>query len=350
MKKHHLSVLFLVLLAVTPWRSSSNAASLGPDILYVGDESDSTVKSFSAQTGEPGAFVTQNTGRLVGPMGLLIAGPELIVVNQNVNLSLNGEILQYQLKDGSFAGAWVPSSDPNAPFAPRGAVLLNGVLYVANLTSVPDGTPGAVYVFSGNGKLLGKLTPSGDLASRFFPRSVVLNPRDGLLYVSSDPGYSPSTGPGNGGQVFKFNPSTLDYEGVFINETGGHGQLNRPEGLVFGPDGNLYITSFRGDPTDTDSIRIYNRYGHMVGEIQLDFVNQPRAFAQALLFGPGGKLFVPISGNGPLTGQIRQYDVRTKAFDVFVRAGTLGAPFYLTFGRTNSATLEYGFQSEHERD
>jgi hypothetical protein len=136
MKKQHLSVLFLVLLAVTLWRSSINAASLGPDILYVGDESDSTVKSFSAQTGETGAFVTQNTGRLVGPMGLLI----------------------------------------------------------------------------------------------------------------------------------------------------------------------------------------------------------------------GGKLFVPISGNGPLTGQIRQYDVRTKAFDVFVKAGTLGAPFYLTFGRTNSATLEYGSQSEHERD
>ena len=123
--------------------ASSNAASLGPDTIYVGDESDSTVKSFSAQTGEPGAFVTQNTGHLVGPMGLLIAGPELIVVNQNVDLPLNGEILQYQLKDGSFASAWVPSSDPNAPFAPRGAVLLNGVLYVANLTSVLSSQAGS---------------------------------------------------------------------------------------------------------------------------------------------------------------------------------------------------------------
>jgi hypothetical protein len=88
---------------------------------------------------------------------------------------------------------------------------------------------------------LGKLTPSGDLANRFFPRGVVLNPRDGLLYVSSDPGYSPLTGPGNGGQVFKFSPSTLDYEGVFINETGGPGQLNRPEGLVFGPQSGFGV-------------------------------------------------------------------------------------------------------------
>ena len=69
MKKQHLSVLFLVLLAVTPWRS--NAASLGPDILYVGDESDSTVKSFSAQTGEPGAFCHAKyraPGRTHGPV------------------------------------------------------------------------------------------------------------------------------------------------------------------------------------------------------------------------------------------------------------------------------------------
>lgn len=40
--------------------------------------------------------------------------------------------------------------------------------------------------------------------------------------------------------------------------------------------------------------------------------NQPRAFAQALLFGPGGKLFVPISGSDDsnIAGEVRRYDVR----------------------------------------
>ena len=42
------------------------------------------------------------------------------------------------------------------------------------------------------------------------------------------------------------------------------------------------------------------------------------AFGQALLFGPGGKLFLPVTGNGPDTGSVRRYDVGTKAFDVFV--------------------------------
>ncbi|MCI0573243.1 MAG: hypothetical protein L0Y66_21055, partial [Myxococcaceae bacterium] len=77
-------------------------------------------------------------------------------------------------------------------------------------------------------------------------------------------------------------------------------------------------------------------------KIDLDVVGQPRAFAQALLFGPGGKLYVPISGNGPDTGSVRRYDVGTKTFEVFVQAGgDLIAPFYLTFGKTHPATLEY---------
>jgi DNA-binding beta-propeller fold protein YncE len=291
-------------------------------------------------------------------MGLLIAGPELIVVNQNVNLPLKGEILQYQLKDGSFAGAWVPSSDPNAPFAPRGAVLKDGVLYVAEFVEDNNGTPGAVLVFAGNGHLLGELTPPASFTTPFFPRGVVFGP-DGLLYVSNVPNFSPMTGPGNGGQVLRFDPNTLKFKGVFIDDkAGGVGKLNRPEGLVFGPDGNLYITSFRASTADTDSIRIYDGdSGRFLDRIDLYTVGQqPRAFAQALLFGPGGKLFVPISGGDPTTaGRVRRYDVRTKVFDVFVPAGTLGAPplgapLYLTFGRTDSATLEYGFEIQHEGD
>src|SRR5438874_9872168 len=81
---------------------AAKAQGLGPDILYVGDASDNTIKSFNADTaasldGAKGAFVTQGSGDLRGPRGLFIAGPELIVVNQNQGQpSLNGEILQYQ--------------------------------------------------------------------------------------------------------------------------------------------------------------------------------------------------------------------------------------------------------------
>lgn len=70
-----------------------------------------------------------------------------------------------------------------------------------------------------------------------------------------------------------------------------------------------------------------------------------RSFAQALLFGPEGRLFGPITG-GASAGQVRRYDVETKQFDVFASVTTPAEPqpqwYYLTFGKTNPSTLKYG--------
>ena len=69
----------------------------------------------------------------------------------------------------------------------------------------------------------------------------------------------------------------------------------------------------------------------------------PRAFAQALLFGPDGFLFVPITN----TGAVRRYNVSTKAFDNFVAPrGPLVQPWFLTFGNTNARTLAYGTEDQ----
>jgi hypothetical protein len=140
-----------VMLGSQPLQSPVVAQGLSPDtdILYVGDASDNTIKIFRASDGASlnganGAFVTPSGG-LRGPTGLLIAGPQLIVNNQDVNLPIGGEISQYQLNNGSFAGRWVARSDPNAPFAPRGAVIKHNVLYVANFVEdAVSGTPGQV--------------------------------------------------------------------------------------------------------------------------------------------------------------------------------------------------------------
>jgi hypothetical protein len=350
-------VIGLVIVAALGCQSllpAAKAKGLGPDTLYVGDASDNTIKSFNADglslDGTRGAFITQPSGDLHGPRGLFIAGPELIVVNQNQDQpSLNGEILQYQLKDGSFTGPWVPKTDRDAPFAPRGAVSKNGVLYVANFVENNGGKPGEVLVFAGNGKFLGELAPPAG-GSAFRPRGVVVGP-DGLLYVSSDPNFAASTGPTTGGQVLRFDPDTLAFVSVFINDAGGVGNLNRPEGLVFGPDGKLYVTSFRATTGDTDSIRIYNgTTGAFLDKIELDQVNQPRAFAQALLFGPLGNLFVPTTTPPTSAGQVPVGQVLSckvlppKICSIFVHPGTLGSPFYLTFGRTDPATLAYPHQ------
>ena len=75
----------------------------------------------------------------------------------------------------------------------------------------------------------------------------------------------------------------------------------------------------------------------------------PRAFAQALLFGPvnlaGESLFIPISGGGPDTGAVRRYNVTTKTFSNFVPPAAKGGPlregWYLTFRKTDPGTLKY---------
>jgi DNA-binding beta-propeller fold protein YncE len=369
MQSQHLK-LFAILIVVTLWSirgntsDQTNSPGLGPatDTLYVGDGGDNTVKSFNAKSGTNDSAQTfvpkvAPESPLSGPsiFGLLVAGGELIVVNQNNGTQFPGDIQQFLLRTGKFADFLVEKHDPDAPFIPHAAILLNSVLYVCNITgnATDPAEPGAIYVFAGNGAFLGKLAPPPflpNLAKRFFPRGIVLNPRDGLLYVSNCPNFTRASGAGNGGQVLKFDPGTLQFKGLFIDDTGSIGGLNRPDGLVFGPHGNLYVTSFRFnsnplDPAAVDSIRVYDRFGRFLESILLYKSGEPRAFAQAILFGPDGKLFVPISGGGPSTGEIRQYDIRTKKYDVFVKAGDLISPQYLTFGRTDSATLAYGLDS-----
>jgi DNA-binding beta-propeller fold protein YncE len=216
---------------------------------------------------------------------------------------------------------------------------------------------------------LSNLNPPANFSVEFHPRGVVIGP-DGLLYVSN----APTLG-GLHGQILRFDPLRLDaggsvaFKDVFISDVAvmpspialsppsNQSSFNRPDGLVFGPDGNLYVTSFRSQEDgvlDNDKILIFagpgsGNPGSFISKIDLDPVSAPpgdsRAFAQALLFGPDGFLFVPISGNGPDTGAARRYNVANKQFTVFVppssKGGPMGAPQYLTFGRTDPATLAY---------
>jgi hypothetical protein len=148
-----------------------------------------------------------------------------------------------------------------------------------------------------------------------------------------------------GGQILVFDPETFDFLGVFINDLNGSGEvghLNRPDALVFGPDGNLYVTSFRASPADTDSIRIYDGHtGVFLDKIDLYTPpvspENPRAYAQGIIFGPGGKLFVPIQ----TAGIIRKYDVQTRSYEEFPKIPDSQLLWYITFGKTNPGTLAY---------
>src|SRR5262249_55730879 len=134
---------------------------------------------------------------------------------------------------------------------------------------------------------------------------------DRYLYVAV------RTSNGLGGEVMRFDPVSGAWIDDFVKSDPTN-DLNRPEGLVFGPDGNLYITSFTRDPsnsstavTDTEKFLDFEgKTGKYIGKIAPDKVGQPRTFPKAILFGPAGKLFVSIEN----TGEIREYDASPGAF------------------------------------
>lgn len=336
-----------VLLSLLLMAGAVMQTAVAQDILYIGDVADNTVKRFDAETGQfldaddnpdnnPDAFVRSGSGGLTGPMGLLFDG-DLLVVNQNVDLNIPGEVLVYQGQTGAFQGALVSHTDPKAPFAPRGMVMREGrSLYVADFIAGAGRSSGKIRLYGVAGEFLDQFATQGQ-----HPRGVVFGP-DGLLYVA----VRSVQKDGLGGKVLRFSAEGKLID-VFIDDKGGVGQLNRPEGLVFAPDGKLYVTSFRANPEDTDAIRVYDAEGAFVDRIDLYQVGEPRVAAQALLFGPQGRLFVPLSN----TGELRRYDVDSKTFDVlalpYADGGVLQAPWYLTFGRTDPQTLEYRESEEN---
>jgi hypothetical protein len=322
----------------------------GHDVLDIGDTSDNSIKQFDAKTGAYiQTLVASGSGGLDGPRGLIVQNKgQLLVVNQNVDLTSNGEIDRYNAKTGAPLSPLVSASAPNAPFAPRGIVLENKVLYVANLQDSTDSTSnGEIKEYNASsGKFLGNLFPTG-WTGKFNPKSVVFGP-DGGLYVSAFDTANPLVG-----NIFKFNTQTGAFKVVAFNNGDGAADpgetqdLHRPEGLTFGPDGSLYVTSFRDnslpdtDPDKTDKILVLNGHtGKLKSEINLDSAGGDRAFAEAIVFGPGRALFVPIAGSGTDTGSVRRYNVTTDTYTTFVApGGPLGSPWYLTFGKTDPATL-----------
>jgi DNA-binding beta-propeller fold protein YncE len=266
---------------------------------------------------------------------------DLLVANQNVDLKTPGEILRFDGQTGTFQDALVPSTDKNTPFAPRG-IILGSNLYVADLNAAGTRATGRLRSYDAAGNFLDDLDPKGFQNTDYHPRGVVFG-ADGRLYVS----VRDLKKDGLGGHVLRFTPDG-SFDTVFIADTGGVGQLNRPEGLVFDPLGNLYVTSFQANPGDTDSIRIYSGDGEFLRKIDLFDTDtagvRSRAFAQAVLFGPEGCLFVPIN----TTGEVRRYNVgigtcdASSPYDSFVGpGGALKVPWYLTFGKTDPKTLEY---------
>jgi hypothetical protein len=208
---------------------------------------------------------------------------------------------------------------------------LDGNLYVTSggLTSPPDSS--SVLRFDGKtGAFIDAFVPagSGGLAG---PRALVFGP-DGNLYVNcSDPGP---------GSVLRYDGTTGAFLDVFVssdNNPPGENSAGHPRGLVFGPDGNLYVSR----PDQNTVLRYDGRTGAFIdafvpeGSGGLSIPTGP-------LFGPDGNLYLRSGLGGP--GAVLRYDGTTGMFiDEFVPHGSGGLANNKGFVFRNSdpTTLAY---------
>jgi DNA-binding beta-propeller fold protein YncE len=136
---------------------------------------------------------------------------------------------------------------------------------------------------------------------------------DGNLYVA-DWGTS---------SIKRFDTTNGAFMGVFVPKDSG--ELRNPEALLFGPDRSLYVGTSRTE-SGMDFVRHYDgTTGASLGSLALGGLDD----SDGLAFGLDGKLYV----SSYITGEVKRFDTTTGAFiDNFIATGAVGGPVGLAFG------------------
>lgn len=217
---------------------------------------------------------------------------------------------RFDLDTGAFLGDLGPTDELDGAL---GIVVgPDGRIYVASEESNAvlrfDGTTGA---FIDRFVADDPATMEDETGGLSGPGAVLFGP-DGQLYVSSF----------DSDAILRYDGSTGAFIDVFV--PGGAGGLDGPDaGMVFGPDGHLYVPGFYSNSIP--------RYDAATGMPLGDFVMGGELDNPRTLVFHGAHLYVANEGSD----EVLRYDAATGAFvDVFVAAGAggLDGPAGMVFG------------------
>jgi sugar lactone lactonase YvrE len=191
-------------------------------------------------------------------------------------------------------------------------------LFLSSNKNANNGVPSdSIAQYDENAGALLNFYPDSNLSS---PRGILFGP-DGNLYVGS-----------GSKNILRFD-SSGNFIDVFVS---GGAEINGPRGMVFGPDGNLYVSS-----KSTNSVV---RYSGVDGSYIDDFVfsgNGGLSGPRGIVFGPDGYLYVGSFGdvNPKTPAAVLRFDGTTGDFiDIFASdslsgvSGLLRGVNGITFG------------------
>ena len=127
-------------------------------------------------------------------------------------------------------------------------------------------------------------------------------------------------------EILRYDERTGSLIGVFVNASSG---LNRPIGLAFGADGNLYVANNGGHGI----LRFNGSTGAFMDDFVLRGDNSPIRFPYDMVFGPNGNLYVSADAMGGPYNHIYELDKSTgNVLGVFESGVNLTTPFDIEFG------------------
>jgi sugar lactone lactonase YvrE len=330
--------------------------------LLVGSIDNNTVLRYNEGTG---AFVDQfdphNLANLKNPTAGVFGPDGNLYVSSGIFQRNNHEVLQFNGTTGAFQSVFASQNVTG----PRGVLFgPDGNLYVADASETSSGALATVLRFDGKtGAFLNYfVSPSsnGGLENLGY---MVFGPdgrKDGKLdlYVAAV----------EQNAIYRYDGTTGAFRGVFV--TAASNGLVAPAGIVFGPDGNLYVASGNTFSSSAGAVLRFDGPSGKnpgapdpaPGQTGAIFVpggsggsgnNGGLANPSGILFGPNGDLFVASSVEAatggvfiaePGTSQVLRFNGTTGAFIgnfVTPDSGGLKNAWFLTFTETDPTTLKY---------